>query len=141
MDEFDQHDPFGIGRALQHGLRMFMHTTRRSGRTTDMLNMVREDDVVVTSMRQEAHRLQNLVNRRGFKNVDVVCVEPRGLGAVYERLAARRPRRVIFDHLFFETYYSYMVDQAFEDLSRFKDTLDKRYESYKKERTEETRET
>ena len=135
VDDFDQHDPFGIGRALQHGLRMFMHASRRSGRTTDMLNMIREDDVVVTAMRQEAQRLKGLVNRRGFNNVDVICVEPLGLGRVYERLVSGRPRRVLFDHLFFETYYSYMMDQAFEDISHFKDTLDKRYESAQKDGT------
>lgn len=131
-EEPKTYDPYGIGKALEHGMRMFMHGKRGTGRTDYMLDTVQEGDVIVTCLYTEAQRLEYEVRKRGFKDVRVMLVIRPTLAEAYERICGIGPRRVVFDHLFLESYYSQSIDSAIYYLSKMKEDLDKRYESHQK---------
>lgn len=123
-------DPFGIGEAFAHGARMLMHGQRRSGRTKYLISTVKEGDVVVCASRASAQHVRGSLRDAGYKNVDVVTVDPRHTAAIYASLAMpAKSRRMVFEHGFYETYYSYAIENAMNELSAMKDALDARCES------------
>lgn len=126
-------DPFGIGTAIAHGLRMLLHGQRGSGRTTALLAMVKEDDIVVTALRPQAIHMERLLRDAGFKDVRVIVVDPRSLSDIEERLKGTR-RRVLFCHSVFEAYYSYCHDRAMSDMESYREWLDQQHESDQRER-------
>ena len=133
VDHPKLYDPFGIGTALQHGMRMLLHGQRHSGRTTALLDSLKEHDVVITTMGIEGQRLEREIRARGFKDVTVRLMPTTNLREAYDRLSGQTAqRRIVFDHMFFEGYYSAAIDNAVYELSRFKEHLDAQHESYNK---------
>lgn len=133
-------DPFGIGLAIEHGLRMLLHGQRHSGRTEVMLEQIKEGDLIVVTMWPIRQHLLRRLRELNFKDVEVVIIDPRSLGGILERTAFNGgKRRVVLDHSVYEAYYSYAMDYAIRDMERFREHLDKRYESHKSEKTIEGR--
>ena len=130
-------DPFGIGEAIQHGLRMLLHGQRHSGRTEAMLDLVREHDTILVALTPVKHDLLRRIRDRGFRNVDVVVVDPRTPHDIVDCVRDTR-HRVLLDHSIYEAFYSYGMDHARMEMERVRKCFDQRYEAgkYRDIRTE-----
>lgn len=108
----ERYDPWGVGEALQMGLRMFIHAQRATGRSTMLLDSLRDGDIIIAATEREARRLERLAHERGLKHVISMGYEPRAgellVGGLINRLQGSK-RRVVFDHTFFEAVYFNML--------------------------------
>lgn len=95
-------DHFGIGNAVQGMLHTYVTTARQSGRTTSLLESLKDGDRVVCVSAREADRLKHLCRERALK-VDFIVVEPRQPQTLFQRPPPEG--RTIFDHTWVESYY------------------------------------
>ena len=111
-------DHFGIGNAMQGMLHTYISTSRQTGRTTSLVESLKDGDRVVCTNSKEAERLQRLCRERELK-VDCIVVDP----ASPHRLMERRPSegRTVFEHTWVEAYYLAAVQRcqaAIDELQR-----------------------
>lgn len=102
-------DHFGIGAALLGAARAYFSGARQSGRTTSLVESVREGDRVVCANVQTAEQLRRLLRARDLA-VEVVMIpvgEP-------ERLfhLGTSAGRTLFDHVWIEDYYLAELQRA-----------------------------
>lgn len=104
-------DHFGIGAAMKGMLLTYVQTSRRSGRTTSLLESLKDGDRVIFSDARHANEFKRLAHERGIK-VDCVIVEPSdGLGL--NRLGSSPgDGRTILDHTWVEQYYERQIDRS-----------------------------
>lgn len=117
MDSFD---PWGIGEALDMGLRMYTHAKRATGRTTLLLDAIQEGDVVVAATQREADRIVRLARDRGFQHVIGRGFEGtlgRNVLAELNEYMMGTGRRVVFDHTFFEALYFWAIRDTMQAMN------------------------
>jgi len=122
------YDPWGIGESLRMAMRMYSHSKRGAGRTTMMLNGLRDGDTVVCTMRNEASRLKQLAHERGIE-IQTIVFEPRGgLGYAFDQIMRHWDRKgaVYFDHMWFEAFYYHEIEGMMEAFSRLQNDLNDR---------------
>lgn len=114
-------DHFGIGSAVKAMLRVLSHSSRATGRTTSLIDSLRDGDRVLVPTTGERERLDRQCRERGLK-VDIVVVDSR-----YEALRSLRPAvgRTIFEHTLVEKKYQEAVDMCTREI----DEIQKRYSS------------
>lgn len=95
-------DHFGTGVAMQGMAQMYFRSARRTGRTTSLVESVKDGDRIVFSSSKEAERVRRLCLERGVK-VECVVVEPKTPERVFER--GTSDGRTIFDHSWVEQRY------------------------------------
>ena len=95
-------DNFGIGAALKAVANIYFMSARKSGRTTAMIDGLKNGDQVIFSNAQEAYRVQRLCREKGI-DVKCISVEPHKFHAAGKFYNARG--RTIFDHSWIEQYY------------------------------------
>ena len=108
-------DFFGIGQAIQGAVQIYFRSARATGRTTVLLDSVKEGDRIITSTREEAHRLEHILRDRKL-NVQCLRVDPRYPEKVWEQYG-RSEGRTIFDHSFIEEHYLACIEEAGERIS------------------------
>lgn len=121
-EEHTRYDPWGIGEALSMGLRMYIHAKRATGRTTMLLDSLKEGDMVIAATDREAKRIERLARDRGLEHVIGRGYEPRGGRNPFhdlETIMAGSKRRVVFDHTFFEALYWWMIHDTQEAMADF----------------------
>lgn len=102
-------DHFGIGAAINAAVMMYSRAARRTGRTTSLVESVKDGDRIVFNNPKEAERVRRLCLDRGV-TVDCMVVEPR---APELMLGLGTPQgRTIFDHSFVEAYYLLAINRA-----------------------------
>ena len=112
-------DIYGIGLAARGAVLVFLRSMRGSGRTSDLLDIVREDDLIVFADKNEAESVQNAYR---VDHPDVllhyIVVEPtqEKLIELYERARSRAASRLLFDHGWLEQYYVNVLDKARQNL-------------------------
>ncbi|SEG15305.1 hypothetical protein [Marinobacterium lutimaris] len=108
-------DLFGIGNALQAMVRIYTQSARRTGRTTLMLDSLKDGDRVVCRSSNEARRLKNLVRERGL-DVGCIVVSPECPERLFDYGTPQG--RTVFDHDWVESYYELSLARAVSDIER-----------------------
>lgn len=109
-------DHYGIGTAIQGLVRIYTETARRTGRTTHMLESLKDGDrVVCLESSPEAKRLERLARERGLK-VQFISISPKQPGKLFE--SGTPLGRTIFDHSWVEQYFQLGIDRLVDDIDR-----------------------
>jgi hypothetical protein len=108
-------DHFGIGAAMIAMAMNYGHCARRSGRTTSLVESVKNGDRIVFANAHEAKRVERLCLDRGV-TVDCIVLSPGSVGRIFERGTSKG--RTIFDHSWVEQFYKEVIDNAAETIDR-----------------------
>lgn len=129
---------YGIGSGMTTALETFVQASRRTGRTTQMLdtvcNMPKGAPVaILTAVHQEGRRLMYMLHERGRKDIRVFCILH---GDPYElsRLRASFEGHIVFDHLFEEAYWRHEIRLANERFIKMHADFSRTPEAYRTER-------
>lgn len=102
-------DHFGIGAAMKTANLIYSQSARRTGRTTSLVESLKDGDRVVFIDRREAERVQRLCRERGAK-VDCIVVDVKEPHELMRR--APSEGRTLFDHTWVELFYLHQIEQA-----------------------------
>lgn len=108
-------DHFGIGAAMQGMARMYFQSARRTGRTTSLVESVKDGDRIVFADSKEAERVRRLLMERGVK-VECLVVQPKTPGRVFER--GTPEGRTIFDHTWVEQMYLQVLERTQQEIDQ-----------------------
>lgn len=106
-------DAFGIGQAIKGMALAYFAASRRTGRSTSLVEGLKDGDRVVCLMPEEAKRLRRLCARHA-PCAEFVVVDPDRAEQVFERGTA--VGRTIFDHTWVEDYYMRAIERATRDI-------------------------
>lgn len=109
-------DQFGIGVGVLGAANVYFSGARRSGRTTALVETVRDGDRIIFLNPREAHRVQRLVEERGVK-CECVVLGPEHAEWIFGRPPSEG--RTIFDHTWVEAYYAAAIMRAGEEIDHF----------------------
>ena len=108
-------DHFGIGHAMKAMVRVYIQGARQSGRTTSLLESLKDGDRIVCAMPAHAKDLKRRCRERGLHWVDVVVIEPkRAQDELFHHPTS--PGRTVFDHAWVELYYQHVLERAAADI-------------------------
>lgn len=102
-------DHFGIGLAMRGMALGYFQASRRTGRTTSLVESLKDGDRVCCATEQEAKRLGLLCRERGLQ-VDFMVLDPADPTGVFKR--GRPEGRTILDHSWVELYYMRALDRC-----------------------------
>lgn len=102
-------DHFGIGTAVEALMRAYQQASRGSGRTTSLVESVKDGDRIVFLSQKEADRVKRLCLERSIQ-VECIVISPRELDRLYHRGPSKG--RTIFDHTWVEMYYQHKIEVA-----------------------------
>jgi len=125
-------DHFGTGAAMHGMAEMYFRSARRTGRTTSLVESVKDGDRIVFANSREAERVQRLCLERGVK-VECVVVEPKTPERVFER--GTPDGRTIFDHSWVEQRYLDAIERTQQEI----DHLERQASGYGEEHRETKR--
>lgn len=108
-------DHFGIGSSITGAVLIYLRSSRGTGRTTSLVESVKDGDRIVFSVASEAKRVQRLCEERGVK-VECVVIDPKSPQRIFERGTSQG--RTIFDHSWVEEYYLHAIEEARKDIDR-----------------------
>ncbi len=115
-------DHFGIGSAVSGAYKAACMAGRGSGRTTSLVESLKNGDRVVFLSEREGRRVQSLCAARDV-TIEIIVSDPRSL----DRLVARPPSlddgRTIFDHGWVEQFYEFAIERASSDIDRLQTML------------------
>lgn len=113
-------DHFGIGACIRAAIELMLRGMRATGRTTALINSVKDGDRIIFRSRQEAMVVEMLLRRKGLQ-VSCVVVDPTHV----ERLLGtqRAAGRTYFDHVWIEEYYTNGIKQLGKDIDHFSSAL------------------
>lgn len=107
-----------LAGVLAAGLQIYLQTARRTGRTSRMLDRLKDGDQVVTLSSREADRLRRLAKERKL-DVRIVTVSEPHPGAVLATVrTAPRMGHTYFDHLWVEAFFERAIADAARDLDQ-----------------------
>lgn len=95
-------DHFGIGAAMQGIAKIYFRSARHTGRTTSLVESVKDGDRIVFADGKEAERVRGMCLARGVA-VECVVVASNNLGSLFER--GNPTGRTLFDHSWVERFY------------------------------------
>lgn len=114
-------DFFGIGQALHAVAQVYFLSARRTGRTTTLLESLKDGDRVIVITVQEQRRLQRELRDRKL-TVEVCVNDPARLDLLFNYGTPKG--RTIFDHTWVEQFYiraqydaANLLDRMHRDLS------------------------
>lgn len=98
-------DFFGLGSFLLTSLETYTHTARQTGRTTRLINSLKDGDRVLVGSDTEQRRLTDLVKRRGL-NVEIrLARADRPPAFAAENGMSMSAGRTYFEHTLVEQFY------------------------------------
>lgn len=109
-------DHFGIGAAMRGMAQVYIQSARRTGKTTSMVESVKDGDRLVFISSAEAERVRRLLLERGVEARCIVIGADRPMD-LFDR-GGPSEGRTIFDHGWVEQYYLRKICEAQEDLDR-----------------------
>lgn len=113
-------DEYGIGSAASMGLHRYDRASRRTGRTSRMVEAAQNDDLIVCRHAKEAERVRRLIKEAG-KSTRVTAIEH--ADELHARIAQRPRGRLVFDHDWVHQFFVDAVRAAEDDLRRLADGL------------------
>lgn len=102
-------DHFGIGQAMKGMACGYFSASRGTGRTTSLIESLKDGDRVVCLTSREADRLKRLCQERRL-TVELMVVDPKNPDMVFSK--GRPQGRTIFDHSWVEQYYLLAIEAA-----------------------------
>lgn len=111
-------DQFGISTAVRCMVEVYCQTARRTGRTTQMLDGLKDGDRVVCLTANEARRLESLCRERGLR-VSFKVLDPLYSMKIFD--SGSSDGRTVFDHSWVEQYFRQSLEMAerhFDKLQR-----------------------
>lgn len=102
-------DQFGIGAGIKGAVSVYLQASRRTGRTTSLVESVKDGDRVVFMDHQQAAHFERLVLDRGV-TVECVVVPVDRPDEVFRRGTPKG--RTIFDHSWVEAFYMASIGSA-----------------------------
>lgn len=109
-------DHFGIGQAMQSMARVYAQSARRTGRTTSLLESLKDGDRVVFIDSREADRIRRLCKERGL-DVECIVLPPEQPHRLLER--GMSSGRTLFDHSWVERYYIHAMERCQEEIDHW----------------------
>lgn len=106
-------DHFGIGAAVQGAARVYFQSARRTGRTTSLVESLKDGDRVVFRSHSEAEHVLHMCKDRGV-NVECIVIDPEDPSKLFERNTSEG--RTLFDHTWVEQYYFNVIAKAQRDI-------------------------
>ena len=106
-------DHFGIGQAMRGMAQVYALSARRTGRTTSLVESLKNGDRIVCATEPERRHLQMLCRERNLE-VGVIIVAPRDPQRLFER--GTSTGRTIFDHGWVEAYYQAAIERCNSDI-------------------------
>lgn len=106
-------DHFGIGAAMRGMANIYFQSARKSGRTTSLIESVKDGDRIIFANSREAERVRRLCIDRGV-DVECVVIDPNDPGRVFERGTPQG--RTIFDHSWVEQRYVLAIEYVQNDI-------------------------
>lgn len=108
-------DHFGIGQAMRGMALTYTQSARRTGRTTSLLDSLKDGDRVCFFDAREADRFQRLCRERSLK-VECIVVPTADPGRIFERGTSEG--RTIFDHTWVEQFYIQALERCHSDIDK-----------------------
>jgi hypothetical protein len=109
-------DHFGIGAVMKNMVRMYSQVARRTGRTTSLVESVKNGDRIVFDSAAEAERVRHLVRERGA-TVECIVIPVDDVRRLFERPPSEG--RTIFDHTWIEQFYQREIDKCAAHIDTF----------------------
>jgi hypothetical protein len=113
-------DMFGIGPAVSAALSLVFGAQRQTGRTTRLIESVKDGDRIITGSQNEARQMGRLLKQRGV-NVSVEVIDPYNPHGLYELHTAQG--RTIFDHTWVEMFYQKAISNAADQMTEMEGRL------------------
>lgn len=102
-------DHFGIGAAVQGALRILAVSARRTGRSTSLLDSLRDGDRIVFLDAAESQRMARLARERKLQ-VECIVLPVDCAEGLFHRPPS--DGRTLFDHSWVEAFYMRAIDQC-----------------------------
>lgn len=109
-------DHFGIGQAMKGMARCYFQASRGTGRSTSLLESLKDGDRVCCASSKEAERLMRMLRERKV-DAQVIAIAPNTPERIFERGTPKG--RTIFDESWVEQYYIRALETAAKDIDRF----------------------
>ena len=77
-------DHFGIGAAIHGAAMIYTSSSRRTGRTTSLVESVKDGDRIIFNNHKEAERVRRLCLERGVE-VECIVLDPKHPERVFEQ--------------------------------------------------------
>lgn len=122
-------DEFGISTAVRSMVEVYCMTARQTGRTTKMLDGLKDGDRLICLSGNEARRLESLCRERGLK-VTVSARKVRETARLFE--IGTSQGRTVFEHTWVEEFFRYRLQKAEEDLDSLQRELSGYGEAHRK---------
>ena len=104
-------DLFGIGTAIRGLVDIYSKSARGTGRTTTLIEHVKDGDLVIFSNHREAVRVSRLCEfERGIK-IKYIVINPQNPEQIFEQTCWHQGR-IIFDHSWIEEFYKLVIDNV-----------------------------
>lgn len=129
-------DLFGIGSALKGVAHAYFHCSRQTGRTTMMIDSIKDGDRIIFAHRNESERVQRICKERGL-DVDCIFASTRDPSRIFEHGSSLG--RTVFDHGWVEEYYLNAMDRCAAEIRHFETGLSGYGEAHRKTKREASR--
>lgn len=111
-------DHYGIGNAMLAMDRIYANASRGTGRTTSLVESVKDGDRVVFTNEREARRVERLCKERGV-TIKLMVLDPKRIELIFSRPPI--DGRTILDHSMVEALYTSSIEQC----AQFIDTIER----------------
>jgi len=123
-------DHFGIGTGVAGAAKVYFQSSRRTGRTTSLVDSLKDGDVVVFLNEREGQRVKSLCKDRGV-DIEIVVCNPAMPERLFTQYAPLGDERFLFDHSWVEAFYMRAIDRAQNDIDRFQKEFSGRGEAHR----------
>lgn len=106
-------DHYGIGNGVEGAALIYFTSARQTGRTTSLIESLKDGDRVVFANQREADRVKRLCLQRGL-NVTFVVIDPRKVRDIFQHPTSEG--RTIFDHSWVEDFYLQAIEGCRRDI-------------------------
>lgn len=108
-------DHFGIGQAMKGMARCYFQASRGTGRTTSLLESLKDGDRVCCATGKEADRLTRMFRERNI-DAQAIAVDPNTPERIFQ--SGTPKGRTIFDESWIEQYYLRALEAAAKDIDQ-----------------------
>lgn len=109
-------DHFGIGQAMMGMARCYFQASRGTGRTTSLLESLKDGDRVCCANSKEADRFTRMLRERRV-DAQAIAIDPQAPERIFERGTPKG--RTIFDESWVEQYYIRAIEAAAKEIDHF----------------------
>jgi hypothetical protein len=106
-------DQFGIGSAIKGCAINFFAASRQSGRTTQLIESLKNGDRVVCISSKDAEWLRRRI-KEFDKDIDVISIPTKDAGKIFDHATSKG--RTIFDHRWLEQFYIEAIDRLEKEI-------------------------